>query len=72
MVSKDKAGFFMLDAESFRRLLVFDVLEDDNAETENLDADMLPTPSWPRRSETKPVAPETNIEVLEKRKSAAS
>jgi hypothetical protein len=71
MVNKDKAGFFMLDAESFKRLMVFDVWEDEGPETENLDVDVLPNPSWLRRSEDKPAAPEAEIEVREKRKSAA-
>ncbi len=69
MPNKDKAGFFMLDAESFKRLLVFDVWEDDSPETANLEPDTLPNPSWLRRSEEKIAAPE--IGVREKRKSAA-
>lgn len=62
----------MLDAESFSRLLVFDMWDDDKAETENLDADSLPNPTWLRRSAAKPEAPETTIAVQVSRKSAAA
>lgn len=71
MVNKDKAGLFMLDAESFKRLMIFDVWEDDGPETENLDAHVLPNPSWLRRSEEKIAAPEFAVEVRVKQKSAA-
>ena len=64
MRPKDKAGFFMLDADTLKRLKDFDVWEDDSP-----DAEILPNPILTRRSEEKIAAPET--EVPEKQKSAA-
>jgi hypothetical protein len=71
VVNKDKAGLFMLDADTLKRLTVFDVWEDDSPETENLVADDLPNPTWLRRSEENIAAPEIASDAREKRKSAA-
>jgi hypothetical protein len=69
MGRKDKAGFFMLDVDSFKRPIFFDMWEDDGPETENLVADVLPIPTRLRPSKANSAGPE--IEEQEKKKSAA-
>ena len=60
MPDNDKPGFFMLDADTFKRQMIFDVWEDEPL-----------NPTWLRRSEEKVAAPEAEIEMPEKQKSAA-